>query len=54
MVFMGLKKKYEQFILENAESVSHIESLLRASLFLVPGRFKDSELTTEFGMYFVL
>lgn len=49
MVIMGLKKKYEQFILENSESVGHIESLLRATLFLVPGRFTDSELTTEFA-----
>jgi peroxin-16 len=46
---MGILQKYEKFILENSDSVGHMESLIRATLFLVPGRFTDSELTTEFA-----
>jgi len=42
-----LKREYDNKVLENGEAVSNIESLLRAGIFLFPGRFTDSVLSTE-------
>jgi len=38
---------YNKFILSNLETVDLLETSLRALLFLIPGRFKDSELKLE-------
>lgn len=38
---------YDSFILENASSVSQIESALRSLTYIIPGRFKDAELASE-------
>ena len=45
----GLKEKYTKLILANAEAVAQIESVLRTALYLVPGRFRNSELKAELG-----
>lgn len=43
------RNTYERWILLNTDSVRHIETLLKGSLFFLPGRFKEQELTSEFG-----
>ena len=48
---MRLKDRYAKLILDNAEAVAQVESMLRAALLLVPGRFRDSELTAEVGNF---
>ncbi|KAI9136300.1 peroxisome membrane protein [Paraphysoderma sedebokerense] len=45
---MELLRKYDSFILSNASQVSAIESALRSLTYLLPGRFQDSELASEF------
>jgi hypothetical protein len=47
---MGIKERYTKLILSNAESVAQIEGILRTALYLVPGRFRNSELKAELGM----
>jgi hypothetical protein len=42
-----LRLTYERWILLNTDSVRHIETLLKGSLFFLPGRFKEQELTSE-------
>lgn len=42
-----LQKKYQQFVLHNPESVSKIESILRALSYMLPGRFGASEALSE-------
>eukprot|EP00026_Physarum_polycephalum_P011546 Phypoly_transcript_11780.p1 GENE.Phypoly_transcript_11780~~Phypoly_transcript_11780.p1 ORF type:complete len:345 (+),score=47.86 Phypoly_transcript_11780:101-1135(+) len=44
---MGIKDKYNKLILDNAETVAQIEGILRTALYLVPGRFRNSELKAE-------
>ena len=46
---MGIKERYTKLILSNAETVAQIEGVLRTALYLVPGRFRDSELKAELG-----
>lgn len=48
---MGLKEKYEKLILNNAEAVAQVEQLLKVSLYLIPGRFRESELKSEIGIF---
>ncbi|MCJ1479674.1 Peroxisomal membrane protein pex16 [Lambiella insularis] len=38
---------YESFIAENASSVSQIESALRSLTYIIPGRFRESEIASE-------
>jgi len=40
--------EYNTWVLANTESLSILENVLRTSLFLMPGRFRDSEVTLEF------
>lgn len=42
-----LQKKYQQFVLHNPESISKIESILRALSYMLPGRFGASEALSE-------
>lgn len=42
-----LQKKYQQFVLHNPESVSKIESILRALSYILPGRLGASEALSE-------
>lgn len=42
-----LQKKYQEFVLHNPESVSKIESILRALSYILPGRFGASEALSE-------
>jgi len=43
-----LKEPYKRWVLSNIETLSVLENLLRTCLFLMPGRFRDSEVTLEF------
>ncbi|CAF9913658.1 MAG: hypothetical protein GOMPHAMPRED_007989 [Gomphillus americanus] len=43
----SLVRMYENFVSENASSVSQIESALRSLTYIIPGRFKESELASE-------
>ncbi|KAI5293181.1 Peroxisomal membrane protein pex16 [Ascosphaera acerosa] len=38
---------YEDFITSNSSSVSQVESALRSLTYIIPGRFRESELATE-------
>ncbi|KAI9886064.1 MAG: hypothetical protein M1823_002137 [Watsoniomyces obsoletus] len=38
---------YGDFIVKNASSVSQIESTLRSLTYIIPGRFRDSEIASE-------
>ncbi|MCJ1485557.1 Peroxisomal membrane protein pex16 [Schaereria dolodes] len=38
---------YEDFVTKNASSVSQIESALRSLTYIIPGRFRESELASE-------
>ncbi|MCJ1384941.1 Peroxisomal membrane protein pex16 [Xylographa soralifera] len=38
---------YESFISQNASSVSQIESALRSLTYIIPGRFRESEIASE-------
>ncbi|MCJ1249674.1 Peroxisomal membrane protein pex16 [Trapelia coarctata] len=38
---------YEKFVSENASSVSQIESALRSLTYIIPGRFRESEIASE-------
>lgn len=40
-------KSYEDFVTKNASSVSQIESALRSLTYIIPGRFRESELASE-------
>lgn len=42
-----LQKKYQQLVLHNPESISKIESILRALSYMLPGRFGASEALSE-------
>lgn len=50
----GLKEKYDQWVLGNAETVGQIEGSLRTFLYLIPGRFRDSELKAELGNLLII
>lgn len=45
--FLGLKEQYKRLVLANADTVAQVEGFLRTALYLVPGRFRDSELKAE-------
>ncbi|KAI9689496.1 MAG: Peroxisomal membrane protein pex16 [Bathelium mastoideum] len=38
---------YEEFIAKNASAVSQIEYGLRSLTYIIPGRFRESELASE-------
>ncbi|KAK2795404.1 Peroxisomal membrane protein pex16 [Onygenales sp. PD_12] len=38
---------YEEFVTKNSSSVSQIESALRSLTYIIPGRFRESELASE-------
>lgn len=38
---------YSDFIIKNASAVSQIESALRSLTYIIPGRFRESELASE-------
>ncbi|MCJ1366851.1 Peroxisomal membrane protein pex16 [Acarospora aff. strigata] len=38
---------YDDFVLKNASSVSQIESALRSLTYIIPGRFRESEIASE-------
>ncbi|PYI16177.1 Pex16-domain-containing protein [Aspergillus violaceofuscus CBS 115571] len=38
---------YEEFVTKNASSVSQIESALRSLTYIIPGRYRDSEISSE-------
>ncbi|KAI4189977.1 MAG: hypothetical protein L6R41_001085 [Letrouitia leprolyta] len=40
-------KSYEEFVTKNASAVSQIESALRSLTYIIPGRFRESELASE-------
>ncbi|KAL8691781.1 MAG: hypothetical protein Q9218_003082, partial [Villophora microphyllina] len=40
-------KSYEDFVTNNASSVTQIESTLRSLTYIIPGRFRESELASE-------
>lgn len=42
-----LRRKYREFVLHNPETVSKIESILRALSYILPGRFGTSEVLAE-------
>ena len=42
-----LRKRYREFVLHNPETVSKIESILRALSYMLPGRFGASEALAE-------
>ncbi|KAL9014548.1 MAG: hypothetical protein Q9173_000803 [Seirophora scorigena] len=45
-------KSYEDFVTRNASSVTQIESALRSLTYIVPGRFRESELASETRKHF--
>lgn len=47
MSSFNLLAKYDNYILQNASSVTSIESTLRTLTYLLPGRFQDSEAASE-------
>ncbi|KAL8931919.1 MAG: hypothetical protein Q9216_007024 [Gyalolechia sp. 2 TL-2023] len=47
-------KSYEDFVTKNASSVSQIESALRSLTYIIPGRFRESELASETRTSFFL
>jgi hypothetical protein len=42
---------YEHFVSQNASSVSQIESALRSLTYIIPGRFRESEIASESRMF---
>ncbi|PWY65344.1 peroxisomal membrane protein pex16 [Aspergillus heteromorphus CBS 117.55] len=38
---------YEEFVTKNASSVSQVESALRSLTYIIPGRYRDSEISSE-------
>ncbi|KAK2741455.1 Peroxisomal membrane protein pex16 [Myotisia sp. PD_48] len=38
---------YEEFVTKNSSSVSQVESALRSLTYIIPGRFRESELASE-------
>lgn len=40
-------RKYEEFIVSNANSVGQIEGALRSLTYIIPGRFRDAEIASE-------
>ncbi|TPX24813.1 Peroxisomal membrane protein pex16 [Coccidioides immitis] len=42
-----LMGKYEEFVTKNSSSVSQVESALRSLTYIIPGRFRESELASE-------
>lgn len=42
-----LRRKYQQFVLQNPETISKLESILRALSYMLPGRFGSSEALSE-------
>src|SRR5947207_7944578 len=38
---------YSDFIIKNASAVSQIESALRSLTYIIPGRFRESEIASE-------
>lgn len=47
MPYFDVLTKYDNYILQNASSVTSIESTLRTLTYLLPGRFQDSEAASE-------
>lgn len=47
MSSLDLLSTYDDYILQNASSVTSIESALRTLTYLLPGRFQDSEAASE-------
>lgn len=45
---------YERFIVQNAETVGFVETLLQAGYNLTPARFGDNEVTSEGGEFDLL
>lgn len=43
----AIRHKYEQFVLHNPETISRVESILRALSYMLPGRFGASEALSE-------
>lgn len=43
----AIRQKYEQFVLHNPETISTVESILRALSYMLPGRFGASEALSE-------
>jgi len=46
-----LLKKYEDLVRSNQESLSTIEEAARSTLLLFPGRFGDSEVSSETSVF---
>ncbi len=42
---------YQNFVLSNFEIIQYVESLVRTVLFMTPGRYRDSELKVEAGIF---
>ncbi|EAL88469.1 peroxisomal membrane protein PEX16 [Aspergillus fumigatus Af293] len=38
---------YEDFVMKNASSVGQVESALRSLTYIIPGRYRDSEISSE-------
>jgi hypothetical protein len=49
MSLSSLRQSYEQFVLENAQQVTAVESMARNIAFFLPGRVIKSELGAEVG-----
>lgn len=45
--------QYEDFITNNSSSVGQIESALRSLTYIIPGRFRESEIASESRMFAV-
>lgn len=43
----SILRMYENFVTENASSVSQIESALRSLTYIIPGRFREAEIASE-------
>ncbi len=48
-VVARVRRFHEGLVLQNAQNLGHFESLLRAGLYMLPSRFRESELQTESG-----
>ncbi|KAL4900050.1 hypothetical protein BDW74DRAFT_105477 [Aspergillus multicolor] len=43
---------YEDFVTKNASSIGQVESALRSLTYIIPGRYRDSEIPSECGKWF--
>lgn len=46
-VMSSVLARYEAFLVNNVSAISSVESTLRSVTWILPGRFKDAELTSE-------